>query len=194
MMRRSEGLLMAALMLLAGSLVLAWGPARAFRTRAREDVIQRAIAAREIHVSAAELATLIKSRLAPLVLLDLREEAEFNAFHLLDARRFEPTGPELWALRALPERAIKVLIDEDEQAANATYRRAATHGVKQLYVLEGGIRAWLALVTPPVQAAGALGDRHPASDPQLEQLRLPKFKAKVKLDSAHNKRSGGCGG
>lgn len=181
-------------LVLALALVLVWGPTAGRRTHAREQQAERALASGEVAVSPAELATLMRSRQVALAIFDLRDEAAYNRFHLVDARR----GADEAVVRALPERTVKVLVAADEGAAGDVYRKLVRAGVKQLYVLAGGMPAWLALFAPDGKGAllpGALGDRQPASYPELAHITLPKFEPKVKLGKPAGKKGpGGCGG
>ena len=135
-----------------------------------------------------------------LVLFDLRSEGEFNTFHLLDAKWMDPATLDPGPLKKPSPRRVIVLLDRDEQTANRAYRRLAGAGVRQVYILEGGIPAWLSLFSghagegrDPL-AAGAIGGRHPASYPDIEHLDLPKFEPKVKMLGPVKKGAAGCGG
>jgi rhodanese-related sulfurtransferase len=182
---------------LAVLLALVWRPTAGLRVRALENQAEAAIARGEVLVSPAELATLMHNRQVGLAIFDLREEPAYNRFHLVDARR----APRLSEVRALPDSTVKVLVDENGEAALVAYRKLAPVGVKRTYVLAGGIPAWLALFAPAPPSplaggllAGALGDRHPASQPDIEHVALPKFEPKVKLGGAGAKKSAGWGG
>jgi rhodanese-related sulfurtransferase len=138
---------------------------------------------------------LMHDRQVALAIFDLRSEYEYNRFHLADARR----SPTLAEVRALSDRTIKILVAGSTDGALDSYRELARAGVKQVYVMAGGVPAWLDLFAPSAASggllAGALGDRHPASSPDIEHIALPKFEQKVKLGgSAVKKPSGGCGG
>ncbi len=177
---------------LALGLIALWGPIAGRRAQALENKAERAIAAGEVQVSAAEVATLMRNRQLAVAIFDLRDEAAFNQFHLADAKRG------VHAIGGLPDKTVKLLVGADDDTALAAYRTLARAGVKQVYVLAGGIPAWLALFAPPEHTgallAGAMGGRHPSSFPDLDHVTLPKFEPKVKVGSAAKKASGGCGG
>lgn len=180
---------------LAFGLVALWGPTSGRRAQALENQAERAIARGDVQVTPAELATLMHNRQIALAIFDLRDEPAFNQFHLADARR--PAS--LAVIRALPDKTVKMLVAENDAAALGAYRELLRTGGKQVYVLAGGIPAWLALFAPASShfalLAGALGGRHPASFPDIEAAQLPKFEPKVKLGAAGGKKaSGGCGG
>jgi rhodanese-related sulfurtransferase len=175
-------------------LVALWGPTASRRAQALENQAERRILGGEAQVSPAELATLMRNRQVALAIYDLRDEAAFNRFHLIDAKR----GVSLEAIRALPDATVKMLVAESDETALAAYRALARLGTKQVYVLAGGVPAWLALFAPGdaqgALLAGALGGRHPASYPDIEHMRLPKFEPKVKAGTGPKKGPGGCGG
>ncbi len=181
---------------LALGLAAVWAPAAGRRAQARENQAERAIGHGDVQVSPAELAMLMHNRQVALALFDLRDEAAFNRFHLADAKPL----PDLDQVRALPDKTIKMLIADDDTKALQVYRELVRAGTKQVYVLGGGVPAWLDLFATgsdhsPALLAGAMGGRHPASYPDLEHRTLPKFEAKVKLNAAGARKGpGGCGG
>jgi rhodanese-related sulfurtransferase len=183
-----------ATVVLGVGLAILWGPTSGLRAQAAENKAERAIAKGEVQVSPAELATLMRNRQLDLAIFDLRDEAAFNRFHLLDAKRLK----DLDAVRALPDKTVKMLVAEDDGAALRAYRALARLGTRQVYVLAGGVPAWLALFASEdaqgALLAGALGGRHPASFPDLAHVALPKFEPKVKLGAGPKKGPGGCGG
>jgi rhodanese-related sulfurtransferase len=182
--------------LLALGLLGSWVPLAARRTQASENQVERAIAAGEVQVSPAELATLMHNRQMALAIFDLRDEAAFNRFHLADAHRL--VDKDLADVRALPDKTVKMLVADNDEAALAVLRALRRLGTRQVYVLAGGVTAWLALFAPSSASgavlAGAMGDRHPASLPDIEHVALPTFVPKVKLGSGGVKKSAGCGG
>jgi rhodanese-related sulfurtransferase len=195
MIVRARGAFLGSLVALAVLLGVVWAPAAVLRKQAAENKVTRAIDTREIYVSPAELATLMHDRQVSLALFDLRDESAYNVFHLLDARR----ATDFARVRALPDKTVKILIGDDERVATDAYRTLALAGKKQVYVLAGGVRAWLDLFGRPREGAptvlaGALGERHPASYPDIEHWTLPKFEPKVKLGAGAKKASAGCGG
>jgi rhodanese-related sulfurtransferase len=181
---------------LAFGLALAWAPTAGRRAQALENQAERAIARRDIQVSPAELTTLMHNRQVALALFDLRDEFAFSQFHLADAKRVDS----METIRALPDKTVKFRMAADEETALRAFRQLARAGAKQVYILVGGIAAWLELFAntssgTPTLLAGAFGGRHPASYPDVEHMALPKFEAKVKLGASGAKKGpGGCGG
>lgn len=188
----------ASLIFLSGLMITAWRPLASRRTRSLSAKIEAAIQSRSIHVSPSELAVLMRDRDLALTVLDLRDEEAFNRFHLLDARRFVPDARSVEGLvqNARAKRVI-MLVGEDGDTPNAAARALMLRGLPNVYVLDGGIPAWLSLfsILPggPLEK-GALGARQPASAPDLSLVQLPEFERKAKLAAQGKKKAGGCGG
>jgi rhodanese-related sulfurtransferase len=184
------GLLGAALLLSA-----AWRPTAELRSRALEAAIERTLSQRTTHVEAAELAQLLRDKRVALDVFDLRSEPEFNRFHLLDATRVPAS--DLSAVRARPNARVKVLVAATEADAEAAYRTLALQRVDNLYVLAGGLPAWLKLFpaadSPP---ALALGKGHVASRPPklAHGAPMPAYVARIRAPGVGTQKSGGCGG
>jgi rhodanese-related sulfurtransferase len=172
-----------------------WGLAAGRRATAVDNRAEQALVKRDVFVSPAEVATLMHNRGVALAIFDLRDEPAFNQFHLVDAKR----GVVADTIRALPDKTVKLVVGDDEESEARAFRRLAHQGIKQVYLLAGGVPAWLALFAPPETGGallpGALGGRHPASYPEIAHTVLPKFEPKVKLGGNGAKKGpGGCGG
>ncbi|MCB9653372.1 MAG: rhodanese-like domain-containing protein [Deltaproteobacteria bacterium] len=179
-------------------MIAAWKPLASQRTRSRAEKADAALKSRSIHVSAAELATLMRDRDVALAILDLRSEAAFNRFHLLDAHRFVLDDRSIEGLaRQGRKKQVIMLIGDDPTTPDAVARTLMVRGLPNVYVLDGGIGSWLSLFSAlpggPLEA-GALGARQPASAPDITLVQLPEFEKKVKLAAQGKKKSGGCGG
>ncbi|HPM83041.1 MAG TPA: YeeE/YedE thiosulfate transporter family protein [Candidatus Anammoximicrobium sp.] len=165
---------------------------------------------RKIHLDPAEVLGMMHNNQIDLVLADMRSEAEYNLFHLVDAQRV--TLPELdhdWA-RRLSDEAVVVVMSNDEQAAERAWKRLAVQRVNA-YVLAGGINRWLDLYRantanipgPDHPAAGedvlrhrfetALGDRVAVAKPDPKHVPAREFQPKLKLRKAVRPAGGGCG-
>ncbi|MGC4064417.1 MAG: hypothetical protein QM784_07200 [Polyangiaceae bacterium] len=128
----------------------------------------------------------------------LESEADYNRFHLLDAKRLDPS--KLSVATQLPPKSIKVLVANDEAQELTTYRNLAHARVENLYVLSGGIPNWLRLFSSQdVEATRwlARGDEHVASRPQVHGPSSGPlaYVPTVKRPGLGAKQSGGgCGG
>lgn len=152
-----------------------------------------------------------------LVVLDVRPEADFNRFHLLDAERTTLDALRGEAGRALAgpayTTAVKVLVSNDGRDAVEAWRLLRAHGARHAYVLDGGVNLWLDVFRDGRTDAratddgerlrhafpSALGARHPFARPPLALLeRLLATKARsspcvVRPVTKAAKASGGCG-
>jgi rhodanese-related sulfurtransferase len=184
------------LLLLGALVVIALGePTVEERMAQQQDEVGRELKSRERHIDPGELLALMQDNRVALRIIDVREEGDFNLFHLRDAERWSGDA----RARAWAVDAVKVVVSNDEKAANEAYRRLRALGVLNAYVLAGGLNGWLAAYDPqrPPAAGGlryrfdaALGSRYPASDPQGAEPR--EFESKVKL-SLPASIGGGCG-
>ena len=152
------------------------------------------LATRGPYVSADEVLHLMHDHTVDLTLLDVRPEARFVRFHLLDA---EPLPPEAALSRWIAQRSptsILLLVGDTEAEAEDAWRRLAALGAPRLYLLEGGLDTWLqrfgAEVSDP-RLGPALGARGKLACPRLHGDE-PSFTPKVKL-LAGKKKGGGCG-
>ncbi|MCB0274155.1 MAG: YeeE/YedE family protein, partial [Calditrichaeota bacterium] len=174
---------------------------------------QPLISDRAIQIHPGELAGLMHDDQINLVMLDLRDERDFNLFHLKEAHLLDPRTLEQqidWLLEA-PANTVFMLIGNDEQTATEGWKTLTASGVANVYVLEGGMNNWLAVfghpgheycATAQRKADGtlrhhfsiALGDRYSSAAPDPHELPEGlKFVSKVQLQQKRNKASGGCG-
>jgi rhodanese-related sulfurtransferase len=121
--------------------------------------------------------------------LDLRDEHDFNLFHVGGARRVDPAAlavlsDETKRLVDRPANAVTFLVGNGEAAALAAWKSLKALGAPNVYVVEGGTNRWLERYAVPgcvaqrVDApadrpealawrfAYATGDREPAAWPE----------------------------
>lgn len=121
---------------------------------------------RSIFVHPAEVVALRKDVDVQVVTIDLRDEHDFNLFHLGGARRVDPEAllrPDGYKpLLALPANAVTFLVGNGERRALAAWKGLKALGVGNLYVVEGGMNHWLELYPAPdcvaARVAGAPGE------------------------------------
>lgn len=211
--------------LLVGStmvLALAGDPTLDDQLSWRQEELDAVLDARAVQIDPGELLELMHDNLVRLRIVDVRDEGDFNAFHLADAERVGCDDlRSRWGL-ALPSGTIVVIAGNDEARAEAAWRMLTARGVPNVYVLEGGLNLWVELygletVQPRTRYAtasamssdraeacfqdepfrwavgAALGDRHPASLPALHAHPARTFEVKVRRASAGARPSGGCG-
>ena len=171
----------------------------------RQAEAQKTIASRQRHIDCAELLGLIHNNQVKLVIIDVRDQADYNLFHLTDARRVGMDELNASWLRQLPPDSIKVIVSNDERRAEAASFQLMAAGIPGVYMLEKGINNWLAIYGHRHIAGGtddtlrcefsmALGSRDPAARPDLGLAPKREFTAKVKFARPLGKVGGGCGG
>jgi rhodanese-related sulfurtransferase len=152
----------------------------------------RRIAERDIYVDPAEVLDLRRDLAVRVTILDLRSEADFNRFHVAGSRRIPADRTRDPAVvKSLPsgDDTVLILASNGEAEATRAWRDLASQGVLNLYVLEGGINAWLDRYPPsPCMAtrdpafpggdvaawrfAVSVGDRIPSAHPELERREI----------------------
>ncbi|WP_439101066.1 rhodanese-like domain-containing protein [Congregibacter sp.] len=153
---------------------------------------------REVHIDPLEVLSLLHDDALRVELLDLREEFDFNRFHIRDARHLEPDSLQDLAeeLIAMPGNTVFVLIGREGDDMEQPWRELRAASVPNLYILDGGTESWLKRFTDPskspVAPGLALGDRHPAADPN-PRLFEGSFEPKVEMEIKRAPSGGGCG-
>lgn len=162
---------------------------------------------REVQIHPAEMRDLYYNSLVNLVMIDVRDEADYNLFHVKGAKRvpldqLESIVPEL---KAAPDGTVVVLMSNDETYATEGWKILVAEGVPNVYILEGGINNFLATCseTPfkPIpggdedlryEITAALGARHPNASLR-EHGKEIEYTPKVKLQKKAPTGAGGCG-
>ncbi len=109
--------------------------------------VRRSVEERTIYVDPAEVVALRKDIGVQVAILDLRDERDFNLFHVGGSRR--ATLAELESQERLkhlldqPPTTVTFLLGTGEAAALPAWRRLTAQGVPNLYVIEGGVNRWL---------------------------------------------------
>lgn len=198
-------------LLLATTTALVGQPTVERRVGWQDEQLSQRLRDREIHIDPAEVLGLMHDRSVRLVLVDVRTESDYNAFHLLDAEHVPWQELDItWGAR-LPSEAVVVVMSNDEWAADEAWKRLAVQPGINAYVLAGGINRWLDLYTerradvPDSDVrpqgndtcrhpfASALGERHATARPKLDETPDRSFTAKVKRQTPQRTASGGCG-
>jgi rhodanese-related sulfurtransferase len=147
------------------------------------------VASRDVFVHPAEVVELRKDVNVKVAILDVRDEHQFNLFHVGGAERLDASRlAEPAVHRPLldqPPSTVTFLIGTGEEGALRAWKELKALGVGNLYVVEGGINRWLELYALPQCVAQratvlggdsdalgyrfeyAVGDQAPASWPDL---------------------------
>ena len=166
---------------------------------------------RAVHIDPGELLDLMHNNQIQLVLLDVRSEADFNRFHLADARRIDPEVVAAGEPKKIDPKEILVVMSNDEAKAQDAWKRLAVRRNANAYILAGGINRWLDVFAdnrpnvpgPDAPVVGndllrhpldrALGARHAASRPVAKRVLERPFDAKVEVLTPVRAPGGGCG-
>ena len=198
--------------LLAGAMIVAFigQPTTAARWAKIAPAKEAVLNERTVQIQPAELLSLIHDHHLNIIMLDLRNEADYNLFHIDGARRVMPDQitdlvPEL---RLEPANTVVVAMSNDEAAATNAWKALTADSVPNVYILEGGINNWLDtyakeatdLASNPTAGndqlkylfPAALGARYPFADPDPEEFKI-EFTPKVQLQNKRGATSGGCG-
>jgi rhodanese-related sulfurtransferase len=188
-------------------------PARKFELLG--EAVRKPVEERAIFVHPAEVVSLRQDINVQVVTLDLRDEHDFNLFHLGGARRVDPrallTPAGLRPILEAPASTVTFLVGNGEGAALAAWKALKALGAPNLYVVEGGLNNWLELYAPPACVATAdrrdtlapdalawrfgyaSGDALPAAWPELpfsRAFRVPCAEP-VSGEPEHGARGGG---
>jgi rhodanese-related sulfurtransferase len=217
-MRRKDGMevnridkrvaLGAGALILAGLAVLLIGqPTAAERWQRIEPEKQALLDNREVQIHPAELRDVYYNSLVNLVMLDVRDEADYNLFHVKDARRvplseLEDTAAEL---KTAPPGTVAVLMSNDETLATEGWKTLTAMGVPNVYILEGGINNFIGTCQEcPFKSTdgqdeelryeiyAALGGNHPEANLHEHGQEI-QYTPKVKIESQAPVGGGGCG-
>ncbi len=171
-----------------------------------------AIENREIYIHPGELLDTFHDHKLNLIMIDVRSEADYNLFHILDARHLPPAEipGNIDELIAQPANTVFVLMSNDETTATEVWKTLTAQSVPNVYVLSGGINNWLdtfgtefedEYCGKAIQAGNeelhyefkaALGSNCPAAYPDHEEYQF-EYEKKIKLDVKRAPVGGGCG-
>lgn len=204
-----KALLLVTALSLGAGLALHGEPTHEDRLAAKAAEQEATLASRKLHLDPAEVNNLMHNAQVKVQLLDVRDEAAFNLFHLLDSARVEPADlrrPEIAA--RLDDKALKIIIAGSEPQAEAAWRDLNAEQIRDVYVLAGGVPLWLevfvnghkraqprAASEPPRKPrfTAALGARQRGAFPPETLTEGRAFTKKAKMLTKVVKLAGGCG-
>ena len=166
---------------------------------------------REVQIAAAELLRNMNDSKIKVIPLDVRDESNYNLFHIHGAVHvpLDQVQDKATELQFELANTVFVTISNDEVAATEAWKILKAESVPNIYILEGGINAWLdtfagdsltdedrVSMRQAEQLAykfnAATGSRHPAAEPVEGFLDL-KFEPKIILELKRAPTTGGCG-
>lgn len=172
------------------------------------------LAHRDVFIDPAELLHLMNDDYIELIIYDVRDEQDWNIFHLVDAERISlgDLPSQRKRLRALTELGVVVIVSNDEILATEAWKQLIALAKPNAYILEGGLNHWLniygvlddesedhAVAASLSRPDGtlrhpfrmALGARHAAARPDEHIAQQRDYTARVKLLKKIAK-AGGC--
>ena len=102
---------------------------------------------REVYIHPGELRELMHDRQLYLKVLDVRNESDYNLFHLRDADRvdFQTVRSPKFAdeLSRIGSNTVIVVLSNKEKDSTLAWKLLKAQGVLNIYILEGGVNEWL---------------------------------------------------
>jgi len=200
-----------ALIALAAVVFVIGQPSNADRWESIAEEAEAKLDQRQVQIAPAELLKYMNDSKIKVIPLDVRDERYFNQFHLRGAVHvpMDQVQEKARELQFELANTLFVTMSNDEVAATEAWKILKAESVPNIYILEGGINAWLDTyageslgeedrVSPrqPDQLAykfnAATGSRHQAAEPNPHFLDL-KYEPKVILELKRAPTSGGCG-
>lgn len=181
------------------------------RWQAVADVSQARLDNREVQISSAEFLQYRDDKKIKIIPLDVRDETSYNQFHLRGAVHvpLDQVQAKAKDLQFELANTVFVLMSNDEEAATEAWKILRAQSVPNIYILEGGINAWLNTYGGSsvdgmervsnrqedqlaYRFKSATGARHPAAEPEADHIDL-EFEPKIILQVKRAPTSGGCG-
>ena len=172
---------------------------------------QASLDERAVQISSAEFIKYRDDSKIKIIPLDVRDERYYNQFHLRGAIHvpLDQVQAKARELQFEPANTVFVTISNDEAAATEAWKILKAESLPNIYILEGGINAWLKSYAGDslgdedrvfnrqedqlaYKFNAATGSRHPAAEPDADHLDL-NYVPKVILELKRAPSSGGCG-
>jgi rhodanese-related sulfurtransferase len=200
---------------IAAAVGLVWvgQPTAEEKLKRLEPELEARLSARQVQIDPAELLDLMVNNNVGLAILDVRDETDFNLFHIIDSQltSLDQIRSREWVKR-LPVETVIVLVSNDEARATEAWKLLAAQPVQNLYILAGGINLWLDVygeagdgaATWQASVSGgndtlrhsfpaALGSNNPAADPDPHRAPARKYTKKVTSIGRAAPKAGSCG-
>lgn len=107
---------------------------------------------RQVFVHPMEIAELLQDTTVYARILDVRIEADYNLFHLKNAKRVSLEELEdsnyIKSLRQAPSNTVFFVMSNDETEAAKAWKLLVAQGILNVYIAEGGINQWLTVFPP----------------------------------------------
>jgi rhodanese-related sulfurtransferase len=200
------------LVLLAVVVAVIGQPTTADRWARLEPQRRSALVNREVYIDPGELLDTMHDHKINLIMIDVRNEADYNLFHLLDAENISPDNipKSIDEFIAQPANTVFVVMSNGETLATETWKTMTAQAVPNVYILSGGINNWLDTFFTQYEEDfcgekrmadeeelqyefnAALGSNCPAAYPDQDKYDL-KYEKKIQLELKRAPAAGGCG-
>jgi rhodanese-related sulfurtransferase len=200
------------LVLVAVVIAIIGQPTTSDRWARLEPLRQASIENRDIYIHPGELLDTFHDHKLNLIMIDVREESDYNLFHILDAENILPEEipAEIDGFIAQPANTVFVVMSNDETTATEVWKNMTAEAVPNVYILSGGINNWLDTFYTSYEEGfcgkvktanneelqyefeAALGSNCPAAYPDHEKYEF-EYEKKIKLDLKRAPVGGGCG-
>jgi hypothetical protein len=168
------------------------------------------LAERAVQIHPGELLDSIHDTKINVIMLDVRNEADYNLFHILDSTHtsVDELPDMIKEFHLADANTVFVTMSNDEELATEAWKYLQAESVPNVYILEGGINNWIAtfgdddLTAQFNRGAGddelcyifdsAIGSNYDAAEPNPEAHEL-EYTPKIKLETKRAPSSGGCG-
>jgi rhodanese-related sulfurtransferase len=131
--------------------------------------VRQSVEERGIFVDPAEVVALRKDIGVQVVVLDLRDERDFNLFHIGGSHRASLADLEatdrLKTLLDAPPTTVTFLVGNGEASALKAWKHLTAQGVPNLYVVDGGVNRWLERYPVDACVAERVGKADAKDDP-----------------------------
>lgn len=201
----------AALALAAVAVIIVGQPTTADKWQAVYGEKEPLLSQRSVQIHPGELLDSLHNDAIKVVMLDLRNEADYNLFHIAGARRvsLEQLPALIPDLLLEPSNTLFVTMSNGEEAATEAWRQLSAESVPNAYILDGGVNGWLdvfARADPGLRKSAtatgddrlaydfdlALGARSPAATPDPHDFTV-EYTPKVQMKLKRGPSGGGCG-
>jgi hypothetical protein len=200
------------IVVIAGAVLLIGQPTTEDRWEIVADDRAPQLEARDVQIHPGEFVELMHDSKIKVMPLDVRDEVDYNLFHVMDAEHFPLSAfdERVADLRAEPANTVFVVMSNDEKRATEAWKMLVAESVVNVYILEGGVNGWVAtfaddefeLIAGAEEAPAdtlryvfplAIGARHPAARPNPAVLDTMEYTKKVELKAKRGASGGGCG-
>ena len=208
---RWYGMAAGGLVILAAFALVVGQPSTQEKWSRISDDSEAKLAAREVQIDAGELLHLRYNNSIRVMMLDVRDETDYNLFHIEEARHVlvEDIPDMIPELLLEPTNTVFVVMSNDESRATEVWKTLTAESVPNVYILGGGVNGWLTIFGDEAITQNslpqinddqlgylfpvALGSRVPAANPNPDVYEFLEYDEKVKLETRGGASGGGCG-